>query len=72
MRLILDNQCTSVQLDKLTDVLSSGLKVEAWDKARTVGYFTLSGRRVPRDAPGANFVVKQVFVINFLDSDFYL
>lgn len=36
------------------------MKVEAWDKARTLPYFTLGGRLVPKDAPGVNFVVKEV------------
>ncbi|RUS86055.1 hypothetical protein EGW08_006209 [Elysia chlorotica] len=48
------------QLDQLKDILVNGLKVEAWDKGRTQPYFTLSGRRVPRDVPGPNFVIKQV------------
>ncbi|GFO20120.1 mannosyl-oligosaccharide glucosidase [Plakobranchus ocellatus] len=48
------------QLDQLKDIMVNGLKVEAWDKARTKPYFSLSGRRVPRDVPGPNFVVKQV------------
>ncbi|GFR99127.1 mannosyl-oligosaccharide glucosidase [Elysia marginata] len=48
------------QLDQLKDILVNGLKVEAWDKGRTQPYFSLSGRRVPRDVAGPNFMVKQV------------
>ena len=47
-------------LSQLTDVVKSGMRVEAWDKARTLPYFTLGGRMVPKDAPGINFIVKQV------------
>ncbi|KAL3863051.1 hypothetical protein ACJMK2_004833 [Sinanodonta woodiana] len=50
------------QIDKLKEVLLSGMKVDAWDKARTKIYFTLGGRLVPRDAPGPNYVVHQVTV----------
>ncbi|CAL1530223.1 unnamed protein product [Lymnaea stagnalis] len=48
------------QLDQLKDVLLAGLKVEAWDKARTIAYFSLSGRKVPKEVPGPNFIVQQV------------
>lgn len=48
------------RLDQLKDVLQNGLKVEAWDKARTIPYFTSTGRRVPRDVPGPNFIIKEV------------
>ncbi|KAK0041346.1 mannosyl-oligosaccharide glucosidase [Biomphalaria pfeifferi] len=48
------------QLAQLKDVLMSNLKVDAWDSARTQAFFKLTGRRVPNDAPGPNFIVKQV------------
>ncbi|KAK7479366.1 hypothetical protein BaRGS_00029444 [Batillaria attramentaria] len=44
----------------LTDTVKAGMKVEAWDRARTLPYFTLVGRMVPKDSPGPNFVVKEV------------
>lgn len=47
-------------LARLTDIVKSAMRVEAWDKARTLPYFTLPGRMVPKDSPGANFIVKQV------------
>ncbi|XP_064602223.1 mannosyl-oligosaccharide glucosidase-like isoform X2 [Liolophura sinensis] len=49
------------QLDKLKDYVLNGFKIEAWDKARTMPYFSLDGRKMPKDAPGgANFMVHQV------------
>jgi len=48
------------QLDKVTDVVKGGLAVEAWDSARSKGFYNLAGRRVPRDAPGPNLLVKQL------------
>lgn len=48
------------QLDQLRDVAIAGMAVKAWDKARTVPYFSLTGRRVPKDVPGPNFIVKEV------------
>lgn len=51
----------SPSLDKLKDALMSGIRVDAWDKARKVPYFILGGRQVPREAEGrANFIVFQV------------
>lgn len=47
-------------LEKLTDIVKTGMKVEAWDKARTLPYFTLTGRMVPKDSPGPNFIMKEV------------
>ena len=48
-------------LDRLKDALMTGIKVEAWDKARKVPYFVLGRGQVPRDATGElNFVVFQV------------
>lgn len=46
-------------LAQLTDTVRSGMKIEAWDKARTLPYFTLGGRMVPKDSPGQNFIVKE-------------
>ena len=49
------------RLDNLKDVLMTGIKVEAWDKARKVPYFVLGRGQVPKDAPeGLNFLVFQV------------
>lgn len=48
-------------LDKLKEAIMNGIKVEAWDRARKVPYFTLGGKQVSRDAEGlANFLVYQV------------
>ena len=47
-------------LAQLTDIAKVNMRVEAWDKARTKPYFTLGGRLVPKDAPGVNFIVKEV------------
>ncbi|KAL8604947.1 hypothetical protein ACOMHN_028575 [Nucella lapillus] len=47
-------------LAQLTDIVKAGMRVEAWDKARTLPYFTLTGRMVPKDAPGVNLIVRQV------------
>ena len=49
------------QLDKLNDAILNGIKVEAWDKGRTIPYFMLGGRQVPRDVEGGpNFMVFQI------------
>ncbi|XP_059177136.1 mannosyl-oligosaccharide glucosidase-like isoform X2 [Physella acuta] len=48
------------QLDQLKEVLVAGLKVDAWDKARTIPYFKLAGRRLPQGVGQPNLVVKQV------------
>ena len=34
--------------------------MDAWDKARTLAYFALGGRLVPKDSPAPNFMVHQV------------
>ena len=48
-------------LDNLKDVMLTGIKVEAWDKARKVPYFVLGREQMPKDAPsGTNFLVFQV------------
>lgn len=49
------------RLDKINDVVLNGMKVDAWDSARTQPYFTLGGRLVGRDSPSPpNFMVHQV------------
>lgn len=50
-------------LAHLTNVVKSSMRVEAWDKARTMPYFTLVGHVVPKDSPGPNFVVKEVTAV---------
>lgn len=48
-------------LDHLTETVQNHFKRETWDKGKTLPYFVLGGRSVPRDAPsGPNFVVHQV------------
>lgn len=51
------------QLDQLHDIAIAGMGVEAWDKARTQPYFSLAGRRVPKDVPGPNYIVKQITAV---------
>ncbi|XP_014771134.1 mannosyl-oligosaccharide glucosidase [Octopus bimaculoides] len=51
-------------LDILKETVQGHLKVDAWDKGRTLPYFVLRGRSVPRDAPsGPNFIVHQVTAV---------
>ncbi|ESO96854.1 hypothetical protein LOTGIDRAFT_214385 [Lottia gigantea] len=50
----------TTKLDKLKDVMMETIKIEAWDKARTMPYFILGGRSVPRDSGGPNYIVHQV------------
>ncbi|KAK3094634.1 hypothetical protein FSP39_004266 [Pinctada imbricata] len=48
------------RLDRLKNLMQNSLRVDAWDKARTMSYFHLGGRLIPRDSPGANFMVHQI------------
>ncbi|KAK6185793.1 hypothetical protein SNE40_007946 [Patella caerulea] len=48
-------------IEKLKEVMMGNIRVDAWDKARTMPYFILGGRMVPRDSPGGpNYAVHQI------------
>lgn len=50
----------SSRLEKLKDLLQNSMRTDSFDKGRTIPYFTLGGRLIPRDSPDPNFMVHQV------------
>lgn len=50
----------SSRLDRLKDLLQNSLRTDSFNKERTIPFFALAGRLVPRDSPDPNFMVHQV------------
>lgn len=48
------------RLDRLKDLLQNSLRTDSFNKERTIPFFALAGRLVPRDSPDPNFMVHQV------------